>query len=284
VDEPVIRPSIGSKKNRFGLSRDIPAQIKREVRKRCGFGCVVCGSGIIQYEHVDPEYKDAPQHDADCIALLCPSCHGKVTTKYWSKQKIKAAMINPACLKSGFTKDFFDFCDGHPTIMLGGTILKNTRIPLRILDKPILKIAAPEQPGAPFRLSGSFCDSMGRLTLQIVDNEWIASSSLWDVEVGGGKILIRNGPRNVVLVILVSPPNMLIIKKLEMNFGPVAIRVGCEDFFININEEGNQNLRYCLVDGPAIGVDILSMQRDSSHEPVTIIARQVRHYAINGWK
>lgn len=29
--------------NRHGLSRYIPPNIKRTIRKQCGFGCVVCG-------------------------------------------------------------------------------------------------------------------------------------------------------------------------------------------------------------------------------------------------
>lgn len=29
--------------NKYGLTRDIPEDVKRKVRKRCGFGCVICG-------------------------------------------------------------------------------------------------------------------------------------------------------------------------------------------------------------------------------------------------
>jgi hypothetical protein len=32
------------KNNKYGLKRTIPEKIKREVRQRCGFGCVRCGS------------------------------------------------------------------------------------------------------------------------------------------------------------------------------------------------------------------------------------------------
>ena len=105
--------------NKYGLSRAIPAQIKREVRQRCGFGCVVCGAGIIQYEHVEPEFHEAESHDADKIALLCPQCHAKVTTRIWSKDKIKQAMRNPICKKKGFTKEAFDLGEGPLGNILG---------------------------------------------------------------------------------------------------------------------------------------------------------------------
>jgi hypothetical protein len=35
-----------------GSSRDIPLPIEREVRKRCGFGCVVCGLPLHTYAKV----------------------------------------------------------------------------------------------------------------------------------------------------------------------------------------------------------------------------------------
>jgi HNH endonuclease len=79
-------------RNRHGLTRDIPEPVKRAVRQACGFGCVVCGASIIEYEHVDPGFADAREHGPANLTLLCPQCHSKVTTGIWSKEKIKVAM------------------------------------------------------------------------------------------------------------------------------------------------------------------------------------------------
>lgn len=62
--------------NRHGLSRYIPPNIKRTIRKQCGFGCVVCGVAFSMYEHIDPEFCDAKEHDPNKMELLCGSCHG----------------------------------------------------------------------------------------------------------------------------------------------------------------------------------------------------------------
>jgi hypothetical protein len=78
-----------SGKNRFGLSRDIPRGIKREVRRRSGFGCVICGCAIFEYEHVDPPFSEAKQHDPSGITLLCGQCHSYVTRGVWSKDKVQ---------------------------------------------------------------------------------------------------------------------------------------------------------------------------------------------------
>ena len=75
--------------NKHGLSRNIPSQIKREIRQAAGFGCVCCGVAIGMYEHVDPEFHDAKEHDPERMAYLCGGCHDKVSRGIWSKDKIK---------------------------------------------------------------------------------------------------------------------------------------------------------------------------------------------------
>lgn len=63
--------------NKHGLSRNIPSAVRLKVRKRCGFGCVVCGSAVYDYEHFEPEFHDAKEHSASGIALLCPTDHAR---------------------------------------------------------------------------------------------------------------------------------------------------------------------------------------------------------------
>ena len=123
--------------NKFGLSRVIPAEIKREIRQQCGFGCVICGLGIIQYEHVDPEFKDAKKHDPANMTLLCPQCHSKVTTKMWSKSRVKLAMRMPKCLQQGYSNEFFDFPERNPSLIFGGVKLSNCKIPIQVANYPL---------------------------------------------------------------------------------------------------------------------------------------------------
>jgi hypothetical protein len=240
--------------NKHGLARTIPAAIKREVRQRCGFGCVVCGLGVIQYEHVDPEYNDALKHEADKIALLCPQCHAKVTTGFWSKDKVKQAMNNPACKKSGFSKEVFDFSGGHPTLQFGGMSLSNCPIPIQVVGKPLFKIEPPEEEGAPFRLSGFFCDSTGEVTLEIIENEWLASSSSWDVEVSGGAIIIREAHRNIHLKLVTEPPNKLIVDRLNMNLGGLGFEANGDFLRVKFPNGGVSEFTGCGSDNCNVGM------------------------------
>ena len=193
--------------NRFGLSREIPSEVKRLVRQRCGFGCVICGLGIVQYEHVCPEFKDAVSHQEENIALLCPQCHAKVTTGMWSKEKVALAMKNPQCKKTGYTSEFFDIANNHPTLRFGGVLLRNCPTPIQIQGYPLFSIKPSEEPSGPFLFSGLFTDSNGKFTLAIRENEWIAQSDCWDVEVRGQSITVREDRRLIHLILRVEPPS-----------------------------------------------------------------------------
>lgn len=221
---------MGAPVNRFGLSRTIPPDVKLQVRKACGFGCVICGTGIVDYEHVDPEFKDAKTHDPKCIALLCPGCHAMVTRKQWSKARVKLAMRSPKCLQDGATRQFFDFCEGPPVLKMGETVLYGAETFIHFKGLDLLSVLPPEEDGGPFRISGVFSDSTGQVSLVIEENEWSASSSLWDVEVVGPRITIREGERNITLVLRVDPPNLLCVERLNMYIGGCWFVVNGSEF------------------------------------------------------
>lgn len=229
---------MGAPLNRFGLSRTIPPDIKLQVRKNCGFGCVICGTGIVDYEHVDPEFKDAKIHDPNCIALLCPGCHAMVTRKQWSKARVKLAMRSPKSLQEGATRQFFDFCEGNPVLKIGETILYGTETFIHFKGLDLLSVLPPEEEGGPFRLSGAFADSTGQVSLVIKENEWFASSSSWDVEVVGPRITIREGERNIALVLRVDPPNLLCIERLNMLIAGCRFTVKGGEF-VYVDKNGN---------------------------------------------
>lgn len=181
-----------TKVNKHGLPRNIPSNIKYQVRIKSGFGCVICGNGIIEYEHIEPEYKDAFSHDPNGITLLCPTCHAKKTRGFLSKETIKRAMLRPKALQRGFTKEVLDIGDGFPKVRFAGSTFQKCTIPIRISGIPIFQIKPPETINSPFRLSAIFFDSNGFISMQIEENEWIAYTTNWDIEAIGGKLIIRN--------------------------------------------------------------------------------------------
>ncbi|ELY2820324.1 hypothetical protein SMC58_004277, partial [Cronobacter dublinensis] len=213
--------------NQYGLSRAIPAEVKRQIRQKCGFGCVICASPIIEYEHVDPIFVSAKEHSPEAMTLLCPTCHAKVTKRIYSKEKIKKAMRDPAARIQGKISDKLDFSEGEPLIKFGGETFVNCKIPVMFQGEPLLQIEIED---GETLISGRFYDSKGNLSLEIIKNEWVCDNRCWDVRVIGPTISViekKAGPR---LVLAVDPPKAFIVKRFDMLIRGVRL-VGDEKRF-----------------------------------------------------
>jgi hypothetical protein len=239
--------------NRHGLSRDIPAGIKRIVRQNCGYGCVMCGAAIIEYEHIDPPFAEARVHDARAIALLCPRCHAKVTRGFLAKDTVLEALRDPACKKTGYASELFDIGRTPPTLRFAGSTITDTPVPIRVRGVPLLRIEKAEQERAPFRLSGNFNDSYGKLSLQVVDNEWRSSSSNWDVEAVGAAITIWDAPGHISLRLRAQPPTGLIVEQIDAFIGGIRILANPEEFEVVWPNGSRTTYRSCIASNCGVG-------------------------------
>lgn len=206
------------KKNKHGLPRYIPTPVRQNIRKQCGFGCVVCGFGITQYEHIDPEYKDAHEHDPLKMALLCGSCHDKVTRKIWSKVKIKKALASPKCLDNGYTSDIFDIGESIPSVEIGDSIWIDTPIIVQVQRVNILELKRSTENTGSIELSALFCNDQDEEVFRINKNIWQGDIRNWDIETVGQTITIRKSHKEVALKITINPKGMIIIDKINMTF------------------------------------------------------------------
>ncbi|HSX32394.1 MAG TPA: hypothetical protein VLF43_03965 [Candidatus Saccharimonadales bacterium] len=213
-----------SNKNKHGLSRDVPTAIKRKIRQMCGFGCVICGSAIHTYEHIDPTFNEATIHDPARMTLLCEQHQGLTTRGFLSKESIKKGTEHPKCLEKGFSFGPFDIGSDHPEVQVGSVTAKNVGVIIRAMGDDILKIEPPEEPGGPFRLSALLSNREGTEILRIEQNEWMAATSSWDVQTSGGRITIHNSPKDIGLVLKVDPPRSISVEKLDMYHKGVRLK------------------------------------------------------------
>lgn len=248
--------------NRYGLSRDIPDGIKREVRQRCGFGCVCCGAAVFQYEHFNPEFTDARSHSASGITLLCGACHDRKTRGLLSTDTVASADSSPFCKRSGFSFGPFDFGTSRaPEVAIGALVCRNVRSLIRIEGVDLLSVKKPESPGAPFLLSANLYDSHGCELIRIVENEWQSRSDNWDVEVVGPRITFRGGPGKIALVLRSEPPNRLVVERLDLFFQGYSIKGSEHEQFDLITPNGRSVLSSGMeLDGCAIGIEVSNEQ------------------------
>lgn len=215
-------------KNKHGLGRKPGAAVRREIRGRCGFGCVICGLAYYDYEHFAPDFKDAKEHNPQGMTLLCMQCNQKRARGTLSAATVARANENPKCKQQGFASELFDFGPEPIEVFFAGVSFTDCRTLIQIRGVDVLSIRPPEEPGSPVLLSGFLADSTGATTLKIVDNEWSAGDENWDVEVVGPRITIRRGPGDIALQIRVLPPHKLTIERIDLQF---------EGYFLKGDEE-----------------------------------------------
>lgn len=210
-------------KNRFDLPRTISAQIKREIRQRCGFGCVICGFSWYDYEHFNPEYKDAKEHNPDGMTLLCMQCNQKKRRGVLSTETVINANKNPKCLQKGYSFEQLDLVSNDLYISIGGTHYINCEKLIQINDIPILSLNKSEE-NETLSISGVFYNSKGIKSLIIKENEWQALVDNWDVECIGNKITIRDDLGNISLMIRIEAPLKLIIERINMRYKKILLK------------------------------------------------------------
>lgn len=187
-------------RNKHGLGRHIPTDVKREVRQRCGFGCVRCGLGFYDYEHFAPDFKDAKRHDRAGITLLCMQCNQKRARGQLSAESIALANANPRCHQEGFTREEWGFGHAPIEVAFAGATFTDCKTLIEIDDFPIMSVKPPEDGSGFYQLSAMLSDRTGQLTLKIEENEWFARVENWDVECVGQRITLRSGPSDISLI------------------------------------------------------------------------------------
>lgn len=229
-------------RNKNGLGRTIPAATKFEVRKRCGYGCVRCGLGFYDYEHFDPDFKDAKSHDPAGITLLCMQCNQKRARGQLSAETVAQANAAPRCLQSGFAREEWGFGHDPISVVFAGATFTNVKVLIEINGYPIMSVLPPEDGSSFYRFSGLFSDRFGQTTLKIKDNEWFAGVDNWDVECIANRITVRSGPRDISIVLRSEPPRRLVIERINMVYDGFFLR-GTEDS-LEFSRDGMNWMRF----------------------------------------
>lgn len=242
--------------NRHGLSRYIPADIRLAVRQACGFGCVTCGASIVEYEHIEPEFHDAKSHEIEGIALLCATCHGNVTRKFWSKAKIAEARRNPHCKETGFSWGALDIGANHPVIQFSGVTFRRCTIPIEVRGIPVFQIEQPEVVGSPFRLSATFANNVGQPIFEVRQNEWTAHAGVWDTEFTGGRIIIKDREDSQRLILRTEPPHGIAVEQMDMRVAGYRLIGNTETLRVVFPGGSTSEFTRCGADGARVGISL----------------------------
>lgn len=242
---------MGIEINIHGLPRYIPSDIQAKIRKDDGYGCIKCGNIFIQYEHIDPLFCDAKEHDPEKITLLCSGCHDESTGKRLPKRIIQALKKDPYCKKVGFTKSkkFYPNPD-QMKIEIGNSSFSNTDIAITIYGKPIIWVTKDlSDPYSPLLYNAVFMDSKGNKIGYLNKNQFIGLIDGCDFQAISSRIEVRSKKGEINLILEIEGDNVLKIKRLFFKYRGCAVKLNT-DGSIQIGENhahiGSIHTDHCL--------------------------------------
>ena len=225
----------------------IPLPIQREIRQRCGFGCVICGLPLYDYDHIIG-WTEIKRHIADEITLLCNTHHREKTSRLLPNEVVIEANKNPHNLKEGVSKPYDLHYSGSECETNIGSVIITTKdegygteiIPLSIDDIPIIKFIMSE---GHLLLTLNLYDQYNNFVLRVVNNQLVYSVSPWDIEFVGRNLIIREAKRNIFIDLEFEVPNKIIIKRGRFILNGVEVLIQPELVHV-INGIKQSNMRH----------------------------------------
>jgi hypothetical protein len=187
------------------------------VRQRCGFGCVLCGLPIYDYDHIIP-WSKVRGHKPDNIVLLCARHHREKTSGLLNVEAVRFAQNRPHNFRHGESSPY----DLHYSGTNCKTVIgSNTHewpqlvsgaftIPLLIDDTPIVLFRVEDEH---LLLTTQLFNRSNQLLAQIVDNQLVYSVSSWDVEFVGRGLTIRGGPGDIFVRMEFETPSTVLLDR-----------------------------------------------------------------------
>jgi hypothetical protein len=182
----------------------------------------MCRSALYQIEHIDPEFHEAREHNADNMCCLCGTCHDAVTRRLLSKRDVRAAYdkIRAQGADEAAPPSFRTTAD---TLIIGGlAYVPAMRSLLRYHHRDLISLNPPAD-GQPGSISAVFTDADGKEVLWLDENEWIGATDNWDLEVQGRRIIVRPRDGEIALQLRLEPEGRMVIERLDMHFADAYV-------------------------------------------------------------
>lgn len=226
------------------VSRNIPNAIKEEVRRRCGYTCVLCGNLIWEYEHIVP-FAECKEHTAKNITLLCRAHHGEVTAGRLDKDVVRKANQNPYGKRKKFYNSHTLHLNKVKRIKAMSHLIYATDLNCKII---VIKRGSEDcfsirlDDGWPL-VSLVLRDVNGEVVLSIIENEiGFSSDRIQDINFVGKNLEVKN-LQNETIFKLTLDQSTLSVKYAEFLFEDMVI-VGTEGGITIVNNLLAPNTSY----------------------------------------
>ncbi|MFV5630396.1 MULTISPECIES: HNH endonuclease [Acinetobacter] len=237
--------------------RYIPVEIKRQVRQKCFFGCVICGMPFYEYEHIE-EYAQVKEHTVENIILLCPNHHASKTTQKLSKERLIYAKNNPFNGSKEHTSAYKIEPSSNLEIKIGTNTCIGWNVS-RIKDHHIFFINGESyftlhaDDDGWLTVSLKITDPQGEVLLKFTKGELTVNTNIFDFSYEGNRILIRDKDSKKIILDVRIADNIVAISYAYF------MHQGNDGFMV---ENGTL---YTIGDQTIIGMDTGSLYSHNYH-------------------
>lgn len=220
-------------------SRNMPLPIQREVRQRCGFGCVICGMPLYEYEHME-EWALVERHVADEITLLCDQHHREKTGGLLPKELVRQANADPYNLRERTSKPYsLHFSGKTAEVIIGSNSFTcddqgygTAMIPLSVDGVALVAFLMGD---GHLLLNLVVFDEYNVPVLHIKNNQLYYSTIPWDIQLVGTTLTIREAHRKILLEVEFSPPSKITINRGRFLRNGIEVLVRPDNILITNN-------------------------------------------------
>lgn len=188
---------------------------------------------MYDYEHME-EWAAVKRHVADEITLLCTLHHREKTNGILARSIVKKRNLTPANLLKGTSKPHCLHIYGTETrLAIGGTYFfydktssSNGAVVLSISNFPVIGFRLEDEN---LLLNFILFDELGLPILQIIDNELVYSTQIWDITFVGTSLTIRSARGKILLILRIAANEGLVtIERAELRYDGYEVRIDAE--------------------------------------------------------
>jgi hypothetical protein len=222
--------------------RDPPEHIRRQVRQRCRFGCVMCGKPLIHYDHI-VEYNVVKCHEVQNIALLCGGHHDEKTRGHLAAEFVQEALdevVRTGKRAGGGVHDLRYrpnfFVHMGTNVVEGRLSEQRPELPVITIDDTVI-LGFRFEDGQPL-INMRMFDENNKLILRVRKNQLVTTTDIWDQTLVGTKLTMHQARRSILLVIDFQAPDKIVIERGQFYAFGIGLRVDAEALTVMNNEVG----------------------------------------------
>ncbi len=190
---------------------NILSAMKRCIRARCGYGCVVCGCPIYDHHHIDG-FDPSRGHHEDEITLLCPTCHRKEQAGVLSREQVIQADREPSNWRRGQSApEQVWYATERISLHLGSitaVALPGFATDVLVIDgRPVFGVSYED--GA-WLLSLEVRDPWHRPLVVIEANRLVYAVGDFDITFSNGRLIVGNPHDSPLFAARFQPPTLTI--------------------------------------------------------------------------